>query len=79
MELLTILNDNNSKYVNIGSTQSLFFKVYSAVVSLIDGQTKDAYLFLAFTFIAGLMIALNSRRAKLYRDKMRKEQERQKQ
>ena len=52
--------------------------IYSAVASMVKGETKDGYLFLAFTFIAGLMIALNSRRAKLYRDKMRKEQERQK-
>ena len=52
--------------------------IYSAVASMVKGETKDWYLFLAFTFIAGLMIALNSRRAKLYRDKMRKEQERQK-
>ncbi len=52
--------------------------IYSAIVSLIDGQTKDAYLFIAFTFVAGLMIALNSRRSKIYVDKMRKEKENQK-
>ena len=51
--------------------------IYSAVVSLIQGQTKDAYLFFAFLFVACLMIALNSRRSKIYLDKMRKEKENQ--
>lgn len=53
--------------------------VYSAVVSFYHGQYKDAYLFLAFLFVAVLMIALNSRRSKMYLAKMAKEKDQQKQ
>ncbi|MCC7301439.1 MAG: hypothetical protein IT233_02245 [Bacteroidia bacterium] len=52
--------------------------LYSAVVSLIKGQNKDAYLFLAFLFVAVLMIALNSRRSKMYMEKMAKEKQNRK-
>lgn len=49
--------------------------LYSAIVSLAKGQNKDAYLFLAFLFVAVLMIALNSRRSKMYMEKMAREKQ----
>lgn len=52
--------------------------LYSAIASLYQGKTKDAYLFLAFLFVAVLMIALNSRRSKMYLQKMAKEKEQNK-
>lgn len=50
--------------------------LYSAVKGMIEGNMKEAYLFLAFVFVGGLMLALNSRRAKIYREKIREEEER---
>lgn len=54
----------------------IIISIYSAAKGFIEGNTKESYLFLAFAFVGGLMLALNSRRAKIYKEKFREEEER---
>jgi hypothetical protein len=42
------------------------FSLMTAVYMVATGDVKSSYLFFAFTFVSGLMFALNKRRLKIY-------------